>query len=201
MKLMKGLGATSFFAFLLVFGTGSSTTVANSAELKPSLKGQEFIAQTKEEQAWSDYVEQEVERKMFEAFQDAFETFDIDTSDYTYYSLHSAPKSIKEIQSSKNASLLKRAAIDAITNIITSGDFMPGLFVHKDGNKAFITFKEQESGKNHVYWLTLDPNKKASINAKGVISNVWEVTSEEAKEGKKLEELNVKSLREFIGQP
>ncbi|MGE7274899.1 hypothetical protein ACQKK5_26205 [Brevibacillus panacihumi] len=199
MKHLKGLGMISFFAVVLVFGAGYGNTIANSSDSQNS-NGKEFIAITKEEKAWSDYVDKEIETKMFEAFNDAFKSFNVNTNDYSYYSLHEAPKNIKEIKSSKDAFLLKRAAIDAVTNDIKSGDFMPGLFVNKDGTIAFITFKELETGKNHIYWLKLNTDKQASINSEGEISNVWEITSAEKKDGEKIEALKVKSLEEFISQ-
>ncbi|WP_400162056.1 hypothetical protein ACAF76_017010 [Brevibacillus sp. TJ4] len=196
MKVRKALGMTSFFAAALVLGAGYGNTEANSSNSQPSYH--ECKAETTKEKAWSDYVDQEIEAVLLASYQDAFRSFEIDASEFSYYSLHEASKNIKEITSPTHSYLLKKAALEAVVQDIQTGDFMPGLFVHKDGSRAFLTFKQLETGENYIYWLQLNPQRQVSMNAEGEITNVWEVAEAEKKDGKKIEKPKLKSLQDFF---
>jgi hypothetical protein len=69
---------------------------------------------------------------------------------------------------------------------IKAGDFQPGIFIKNDGSDAFVTFKEGDTGENHIYWF-----KPAS-------KGKWELDKSAEKKGKKVEKLKLKKLKEFV---
>ncbi|GED26203.1 hypothetical protein BAG01nite_23050 [Brevibacillus agri] len=194
MKLVKGVLSTSAVALALTLGYGYAITdAANDSK--------EFVPQTKEEEAWANYVDEAVKNKMFEAYDDAFKSFEINPDDYSYYSMHDESSRYKEIDP-KLAVRLRVAALKAVKPDIKSGDFMPGIFVKKDGSKAFVTFKELDTGENHIYWFATGTNvEKASARisaADEAQSNPWVLEKKEEKDGTKLEKLELQNLQEFI---
>ncbi|WP_134687541.1 hypothetical protein [Brevibacillus migulae] len=189
MKHLKTILAVSTLAIATTFAFGYTTTDANSKE---------FVPKTSEEKAWKAYVDDEVTKKKFEAYTDAFKAFGIEQNEYTYYDIHAPSTSYKEV-TGKDAALLKVSILEIVKKDVKSGDIIPGIFIKKDGTKAFMVFKSSATGENHIYWFAPAPKAKGSVQSKsdGTQQNAWTLDEAESASGKKLEKLKLKPLKDF----
>lgn len=189
MKHLKGILALSTLAVTVTFAFGYTTTDANPKK---------FVPKTSEEKVWKAYVDDEIEKKKFEAYNDAFKAFNIDPNEYTYYDIHSPSSSYKEV-TGKDAALLKTSILKAFKKDIKTGDIIPGIFIKTDGTKAFSVFKSSDTGENHIYWFTPATKEKASVQSKSESTqqNAWTLEEAESSDGEKLEKLDLKPLSEF----
>ncbi|MEJ8547312.1 hypothetical protein [Brevibacillus borstelensis] len=171
----KGILATGVLA-LLVAINGQAYTDASSNK---------FVAETKEEKEWQNYVRKSIDDKIFETYKDSLESFDINQDDYTYHSMHAIPSEQEGIDQ-KTVRSLKKVIFETAMKDVKTGDFQPGIFIKNDGSEALFTFKSGDSGENHIYWFKPDANGK------------WKLVNSAEKKGKKVEKLKLKKLNEFV---
>ncbi|MBO8163013.1 MAG: hypothetical protein H0Z34_04720 [Brevibacillus sp.] len=180
MNVNKFMVTGGLVAALAVTGFTVSSTGADTDKFTPK---------TAVEHEWVDYVHAEINKKLFEAYDDGMAVFGIDKEKYQYYDLHVKAEEIQEL-SEDSAQQLKSAVFESVLGDdkeIKRGDIKPGLFLNKDDrNEAFVLFKSSEDGKNHIYWFQKDGS-----------TDTWSLARKDVKAGKKLKPLKMKKLEEF----
>lgn len=178
----------SALALTLSFASGfGSIKASDAAELN----------NTEAAEKWKSYVDEEVKKFKFEAYQEAFATFQIDQNEYAYYEVKTKAKDYKEI-SENVARQLKKSIQEHVLKKLKTGDVMPGIFVHKDGLKAFAVYKSGDTGENHIFWFTLGQDSKSEASFFETAKETWSLDSSDTASGKQVKKLELKSLKEFI---
>jgi len=132
------------------------------------------------EQQYEIYAKNEIQKKLSETYDDAIQTFKIDQSEYTYYSLHETDYGLGKDESTT----LFMTIFKDVLKKQKQGDFEPGLFMKKDLSEAIVLYKSLDSGTNHIYVYKRDKDQ-------------WTLVKEESQKGKKAEKVQYKSLKEF----
>ncbi|UFJ42789.1 hypothetical protein LOK74_09960 [Brevibacillus humidisoli] len=180
MKVHRYLIIGVLVAALTITGIAVSSTEADTDHFTPK---------TAEEKAWMDYVYKEINKKLFEAYDDGMAVFGIDKEKYQYYDLHADSEEIKELSEDSAQQLFSTVYSKVLgkDKDIKQGDIKPGLFINKEDLKeAFVLFKATEDGKNYIYWFQRDESE-----------NTWSLSKKNVKAGKKLKPLKMKKLEEF----
>ncbi len=181
MKKIYGILLTAGLVAVLGVTGYSANTTAQAATKSPD------ISESMAEKAWDEYAKEAVLKKKFEAYNEAFNQFDINDQDYNYYPMYTNIKEFKEL-STKSAFSLKKAVYLSLSEQgdIKTGDIAPGLFIKHDGSEAFVLFKSSDNGENHIYWY--NPNKE---------NDAWNFVDKKQDEGKVLEKLKLTPFKEF----
>lgn len=180
MKVQRYLIMVVLAGALAITGMTVSTTGAET---------EGFVPKTAEEKAWLDYVYQEIDKKLFEAYDDGMAVFGIDKEKYAYYDLHVYDEEIKELPLDSAHQLMFAVFRNVLGDDkdIKPGDIKPGLFINKeDPNEAFVLFKASGDGKNYIYWFERDES-----------ADNWNLTKKDVKDGKILEPLKIQKLEEY----
>ncbi|MGE5702318.1 MAG: hypothetical protein ACM32O_07305 [Clostridia bacterium] len=82
-------------------------------------------------------------------YQDAFQTFSIDPSQYEYWTWETKLKEDSVVTESAFEEI-KMIEMEQVTKDLKEGDAMPGIFIRKDGNEALFVNKAAD-GMNRLY--------------------------------------------------
>lgn len=170
--------------YIIMLVLAIALTVVGFSVSATETETDDFVPQTAEEKAWLDYVHQEIDKKLFEAYDDGMAAFGIDKEKYAYYDLHVYDEEIKELPLDSARDLM----LAVFRNVLGDDkDIKPGLFINQeDPNEAFVLFKANEDGKNYIYWFQKDES-----------ADTWSLTKKDVKEGKILEPLKMQTLAEY----
>ncbi|WP_242772015.1 hypothetical protein [Brevibacillus parabrevis] len=125
---------------------------------KAKLGSEKLMITDNDRNKWMQYVDNSINEKIKIAFDDALETFNLESENLKYYDLGEVEKidgfSNKELQSLR--SKIYKTIFEG--NEIENGDIYPGLFIGEESKIIIVLFKSQSNGDNHKFVFVKEDN-------------------------------------------
>ncbi|NGQ96417.1 hypothetical protein G3578_14735 [Brevibacillus sp. SYP-B805] len=138
------------------------------------------------EAAYKEYAEKKLDETFSIITSDISDSFNINESDYKIFRITEFKRENTNFSTDEYAKFrlaLSQNVFNGKDKKIQKGDFMPAIYLKKDGSQILVAFKSKE-GKNYLYVF----NK---------IENDWRVDEIKEKNGKKVEKVKLLKPEEF----
>lgn len=139
---------------------------------------------TLEEKEWKEYAQSEVNDYLTASYNDVFKSFGLEIDEYSFYEKAKNIDSLDE----KDRAILNGTVAKTLaeSEIIKVGDTRPGFFIKPEKDDEVLVVFKSSNGDSHL-----------CIFGKDLESGKWKMTDNKVEEGKVIEKVQLKSLKQF----